>query len=84
MIKVVNFNMNVTLTHNPTRTLLERGEEAIKVLVAVGDEEDVQRVPRALDQPGSGVPTEPTDDLRVDAVAVSDLHVVKATRVVKL
>ena len=62
MITVVIFNMNI-ITHNPTRALLECGEEAIKVLVAVRDEEDVQRVARALDQPGSVVPAEPTNDL---------------------
>ena len=43
----------------------------------------MQTVSRALDWGGSVVPTESTDDARVDAVAISDLHVVVTTRGVK-
>lgn len=65
-----------------TWDLLEGGEESIKVLVTIRHEQDVQAGPRAVNRWRSAVPTETTNHSRVDAVAISDLHVVVMTRVV--
>lgn len=62
--------------------LLEGGEESVKVLVTIGHEQDVQAGPWAANRRRSAVPTETTNHSRVDAVAVSDLHIVVMTRVV--
>lgn len=66
-----------------TRALLECGEEAVKILIAVRDEEDVQRVSGAEDGRRPLVPAEPADDAGAQAITVSHLDVVIAAAVVE-
>lgn len=52
----------VMCVFSPTRALLESGKETVKVLVAIRDKQDVQRVARALNWSRSVVSTESAYD----------------------
>ena len=68
----------------PAWTLLKSKDEAVKVVVAVWGEQDVQDVPGAFYWLRQLIPAKPSDHRGVQTVAVSQLHIVVTTAVVCL
>lgn len=68
----------------PTWALLKSGKESIEVLVTIRHKEYVQTVARTVDGGRSVVPTKSSNNTWVDAVTVSDFHVVITTSMVML
>lgn len=68
----------------PAWTLLESKNKAIKVVVAVWGEQDVQEVPRAFYWRRQLIPAKPANHRGVQIAAVTHLDIVIATVMVRL
>lgn len=68
----------------PACTFLKNEDKAIKVVVAIRAEQDVQGTPRALYRRREPIPAEASNHGGARPVAVADFHVVVAAAVIGL